>query len=275
MPESNSTSHQLLAIDSHVHLHDWVHLVPMLDAAIRSFTRAVGTYRPGAPFHGILVLTEPARRNTFGKLRDQLGVDPSYPCNPGWTLEATAEPLSLKASHANGTALFLVSGQQIVTGENLEVLSIGTAPVINDKLSLAGTIREIRQQSGFPLIPWGVGKWLGTRGKIVSRAISENAGQPLGLGDNSGRPAFWRNILQFTQAKAYNMVILRGSDPLALAGQEEKVGSFGTFISCPFDPQLPGASLVDALQDNSFSSIDFGELETFPAFCRNQLTLRL
>lgn len=275
MTEPPITTNQLLAIDCHVHVHDWANFVAMLDTALRSFAAAVDRHRRGSAFHGILVLTEPARRDTFAKLTGQLQGRTACTFNPGWTITATADPLALKASHVDGGHLFLISGQQIVTSENLEVLAIHAAATIPDRLNLAGTLREIGQLAGFPIIPWGVGKWLGKRGKVVSQAITEAAGHGLALADNSGRPACWSKVAQFTQARSSRIAILRGSDPLPLPGQAERVGRFGSLIGCPFDPQHPGLSLVKALKDGSTGPIDFGELENFTAFCRNQIALRL
>lgn len=270
-----TTPNQLLAIDCHVHVHDWAQFVTQLDAALRAFTAAVASLRTGSAFHGILVLTEPAGRNTFAKLVSQLDGEGACAFNPGWTLTALPDSLALKASHIDGGHLFLISGQQIVTSENLEVLAIHAAGTIPDRLNMAGTIRTVEQLAGFPLIPWGVGKWLGKRGKVVSQAIIQAAGLGLGLADNSGRPACWQSVRQFTQARSGRIPILRGSDPLPLPGQAERTGSFGCLITCPFDPQQPGVSLVKALQNRTTTFVNFGELETFSAFCRNQIALRL
>ena len=267
-------TNQLLAIDCHVHVHDWAGFVAILDTALHSFTTAVTRHRKGSAFHGILVLTEPARRDTFAKLTGQLQGQTACIFNPGWTITATADPLAFKASHVDGGHLFLISGQQIVTSENLEVLAIHAAATIPDRLNLAGTLRAVEQAGAFPIIPWGVGKWLGKRGKVVSQAITEATGQGLALADNSGRPVCWSKIPQFAQARSGRIAIFRGSDPLPLPGQAERVGSFGSLIGCPFDPQHPGLSLVKALKDGA-EPINFGELENFAAFCRNQIALRL
>lgn len=275
MSESIIVDNQLLALDSHVHLYDWVNLVHMLDAARTSFAQAVAQYKNNIPHYGMLVLTEPATRNTFGKLREQVAQDDSCPLNRHWSLEATDEPLSLVVTHTSGTRIFLLSGQQIVTRENLEVLSLCTEPTITDRQSLAATITEIQTRQAFPLIPWGVGKWLGSRGKTVSQYIDDNNGQPFGLGDNGGRPSFWKHVAQFNHAKIKNIATLRGSDPLPVDGSRRQAGSFGTLISCSFDLSTPAASLVNALRDNNYERIDFGQLESPLAFLRDQIALRL
>ena len=135
-----TTPNQLLAIDCHVHVHDWAQFVTQLDAALRSFTAAVASLRTGSAFHGILVLTEPAGRNTFAKLVSQLDGEGACAFNPGWTLTALPDSLALKASHIDGGHLFLISGQQIVTSENLEVLAIHAAGTIPDRLAIGSPI---------------------------------------------------------------------------------------------------------------------------------------
>ncbi len=274
MSESTPATTYFLAVDSHVHLYNWVDLVPMLDTALASFTDAVHKHKGKVPFYGMLVLTEPRGRDTFPKLRTQL--QSAQPCwlSSEWMLEPTDETLSLTAVHTDGTRIFLISGQQVVTREALEVLAIASEQTVPDRQSLQDTLKAIRQRDGYPVLPWAVGKWLMGRGKIVSQAIAENDGKPLGIGDNGGRPAFWTRVEQFKQARLFDLPILRGSDPLPVKSSRN-AGSYGTLMSIPFDAAKPAKSLLDALCDKSCERIDFGVLEAPLSFLRDQITLRL
>jgi hypothetical protein len=246
----------------------------MLDTALASFTDAVHTQKGKVPFSGMLVLTEPRVRDTFPKLRSQLHSEQPCRLNSEWILEPTDETLSLAAVHSSGAKIFLISGQQVVTRENLEVLAIASEQTIPDRQNLQETLKAIRQHDGYPVLPWAVGKWLLGRGKLINRAIADNGGKPLGIGDNGGRPAFWTMVGQFEQARLYDLPILRGSDPLPVKGSRT-AGSYGTLMSIPFDPTKPAKSLLDALCDKSCERIDFGVLEAPLSFVKDQIALRL
>lgn len=275
MSEISSSSTDILAVDSHVHLYNWVDLVPMLDEALASFTNAVQQKKEGQPFYGVLVLTEPRVRDTFPKLRTQLQTEGPCHLSSDWTLKETGEAVSLAAVHASGTTLFFISGQQVITRESLEVLSIATEQSIPDQLSLDETISIIRDKKGYPVLPWAVGKWLFNRGKHVTRLIETNNGKPLAIGDNGGRPKFWKSVGQFDTAKLYDLPILNGTDPLPTRSRNRMAGSYGNIICCAFDASKPATSLLAALKDKSCERIGYGNLEAPIAFVKDQISLRL
>lgn len=276
MVESETTGSQLLAVDSHVHVYDWANFVPMLDSALRKFSKAVQDNGKNTTFSGILALTEPATRDTFSRLAFQLP-DRESRCelSGSWHLEKTAEPLSLRAVHRDGTSVYIISGQQIVTREKLEVLSIFASQTVPDQLTLAETLAEIRARGGFPILPWGVGKWLFGRGKVVGQQIQEASRGQFGMGDNGGRPSFWKQVGQFELAKRHDLPILRGSDPLPVSELRRTGGSYGDLITCPFDPDQPGKSLCDALRENKYERTGYGPAETAANFFKDQIALRL
>ena len=270
---ANSGSN-LLALDSHVHFYDLADVPGLLESALRTFRRAIGAQATDRPFSGVLVLTEPQSRPAFAALQlrssNRAGIG-----NGLWTLAATGEEISLRATRDDGDTLFLLSGQQIVTRENLEVLSLLAQPMVADGLDLAETVTEVLRLGGLPVLPWGVGKWLGRRGKIVSDFLAEYRETPLFLGDNGGRPSFWASVPQFRQAKSRGITILRGSDPLHCSHWRRGAGSFGTLLSCPCDTALPGKSLRDALTAGNASFGEFGRLEQPWHFLKDQLALRI
>lgn len=275
MSESKTNNNHLLAVDSHVHLHDWLHFVPMLDSALSAFTRAVSQHKNTNVFSGILVLTEPVGRDTFPRLKTQLETsEDQCRLNSNWHLEATGEDLTIAACHVTGARIYLVSGQQIVTRENLEVLSIYTPQSINDRLNIRETIKEVEKFGGFPVLPWGVGKWLFGRGKLVSCLIEEKKKQRFGIGDNGSRPTFWQHVPQFALARKHDLPLLHGSDPLRVSEARRSAGSSGDLIICPFDSRYPGKSLVNALKENSYERISFREPEKAGHFFKDQIALR-
>jgi hypothetical protein len=274
MPLAATSDSHLLALDSHVHFHDLADVPGLLETALLAFRNAIGEQAADRPFSGILVLTEPQNRPTFATL--QQWISGRAEAGKGiWTLAATGEKISLRAIRQDGDTLFLLSGQQIVTGENLEVLSLLAQPVVPDGLDLAETVGEVLRLGGLPVLPWGVGKWLGRRGKIVGNFLAEGRETPIFLGDNGGRPSFWTSVPQFRQAQSRGITILRGSDPLRCSHGRRGAGSYGTLLTCPWDAARPGQSLRDALTDGNAMFGEFGRLEQPWHFLKDQIALRI
>ncbi len=240
---------------------------------MQAFRRAIGQQMADRSLWGVLVLTEPQSRPTFADL--QRDIRGKTATKGTWTLTGTEEDISLRATHRSGDTLFLLSGQQIITRENLEVLSLLAPAAAADDLSLPETVTEVLRLGGLPVLPWGVGKWLGKRGAIVSSFLRATTVRPLFLGDNGGRPAFWRSIPQFHQALEAGIPILRGSDPLRCSYSRRGAGSFGNLPTCPFDADRPGKSVREALTALTPSLRDFGNLEQPWHFCKDQLALRI
>ncbi len=269
-------SSTLLAVDSHVHLYDWANLSHMLDSSLAHFNRLFADKTGYEHHYGMLVLTEPKARNTFTRLYDEAAnSDGGYTINGDWTVTGTAEELSVKAHHTSGKAVFLVSGQQIITGENLELLSLVSKQDVQDGLSLADTIKAARSIGGYPVVPWGVGKWLSARGKVVSDLITGAASDTsFSLADNGGRPSIWSSIPQFKLAAEHGITILYGSDPLPVSETRRTAGSCGNVFTTNVDTEKPGESLLQLLTDSNCSPAGYGSCESFINFLKDQIALR-
>ena len=269
-------SSTLLAVDSHVHLYDWANLSHMLDSSLTHFTGLFAA-KPGYEHqYGMLVLTEPRARNTFSRLYDEAVKDANgFTVDANWTITPTGEELSLKAEHATGKTVFLVSGQQIITAENLEVLSLVSKQEVEDGLSLADTINSTVSIGGYPVVPWGVGKWLSARGKVVSDVIGgSGSGSSFSIADNGGRPSIWSSIPQFKLAAEHGITLLHGSDPLPVSETRRTAGSCGDIFTTSIDPEKPGESLLKLLADSNCSPAGYGSCESFINFIKDQIALR-
>lgn len=276
---ANKETNHLLVVDSHVHIHNLNNLVHILDATLDSFSQAVQIHKPDHEFSGVLCLTEPAGRDNFIRLRDQLdkSVATGEKCrlNNSWHLESTQEDLTIGACHNSGTVIYLLSGQQIVTREKLEVLSLSAPQTVQDRMNLTATVEAIEKLGGFAILPWGVGKWLFGRGKIVSDCIRTKRKNRIAIGDNGGRPAFWKSVVQFDLAKRHDLPLLHGSDPLRVSELRRTAGSRGDILVLDFDRDRPAHSLLSALRENTCERIAIGVPETFMHFIRDQIALRL
>ena len=88
--------------------------------------------------------------------------------------------------------IVVVPGTQAISAEGLEVLSLGAELPAISPTGLAALVDRVKTIGGLPMVPWGVGKWLGRRGQLVSRLLQNaEAGDTLLLADNANRPWWW------------------------------------------------------------------------------------
>lgn len=215
-------------IDTHVHIYPHYDVAIFLDTAAR---RMAG--------QGVLMLTETAQDDAFARLHSgQLTVadwhTQTYPQDP------TAVTLT-----RGDQRLMLIAGRQIVTAERLEILALGTVQTFADGQGAGDVLTTLRAAQIPAVLPWGVGKWVGKRGKILSDLIATHGTKPgVMLGDNGGRPVGWPTPGIF---KTADVPVLPGSDPLPIIGAEQDVGGYTGCLTLDFDDAKPGASITQAL----------------------------
>lgn len=235
-----------LLIDGHVHVHDSYDESAFLRAAYTNLSR----HGEGLP---TLLLTEMPGQQVFAKWRS--GDAP-------WPVALTRELSSVVL----GDRLLVVAGRQITTAERIEVLAVACIENIARGLTLDATIAAVQKAGGVPVLPWGVGKWSGERGRLVANAAARYS---LLLGDNAGRPFGWPRPALFQQ-----YVVLPGTDPLWLKTEQERVGTYGFVLEGHFDSDRPAAGVVNALQNLTQSPPVFGNRVGPYGFLRQQLGLR-
>ena len=262
-----------LLVDAHVHIYDCFDINMLLDAALRNFNRAAKKLGLDDGFTGVLLLSEASRDNWFQQSSMSDG-------HSHWHIEKTpdkavlqARPLTDNADNKN--IIYIMAGRQIITSEGLELLALATDSMFEDGLSITSALSAVREQDAIPVLPWAVGKWLGKRGKLLSSLLKAEAHSDLCLGDNSGRPVFWRNPLHFRQAKASNMHLLPGSDPLPFSSEAGRVGSFGFMVQGKLTNAQPSTDLKQLLRSKALQMKAYGQLETPMRFIANQVRLRI
>lgn len=271
-----------ILVDAHVHIYDCYEIDTLFDAAICNFERVS---RDGglseSAVTAVLLLTETSRDNWFDQTKEKCARDqPQLSEGHSWHISTTLDEAVLKASKVikdRGVKkeIYIIAGRQIVTEEGLELLALGTNSKFDDGLPVELTLTAIRRDNSIPVLPWAVGKWLGKRGTIVSRLIQDHSDTDLSLGDNSGRPVFWRNPAHFYQAKNSKLRLLPGSDPLPFPGEAKRVGSFGFMINGELSSENFSTDLKKLLRSDSTGIKTFGRLESCFRFFTNQLRLRL
>jgi hypothetical protein len=267
----------LTLIDAHVHLHSCFDIGTVLDLAWNNFEIVSRQCSDDISFKGVLCLTETSKINNYKKLQQHATERRFFKGLNGnkWHFYFTEENNCLKAICDDGQDIFVIAGCQITTAEHLEVLALATTKMFSDGQSLKHTTHQIIEKGGIPVIPWGVGKWMGKRGKFLTEFILENKDLHFYLGDNSGRPRFWSTISHFELATKGGIKILRGTDPLPFSRDVWRPGSFGFMIYEHLNPFTPASHLKRLLEHDQTDLISYGKLENPGRFFLNQILLKI
>jgi hypothetical protein len=168
-----------------------------------------------------------------------------------------------------GHHLSVFCGRQLVSAEGLEVILYGCREEVCSGRPILDYIEEYQQQY-LVALPWGVGKWFGRRGKIMSQLLSEEHG--FVLGDIASRPAWWSAVPQFSQASRQSVPILAGSDALPVPAFLQRLGSYGSL----FPGELKQCQQwIDLVKQKRESFRPFGRQVSTAGFLSDQLLLRL
>ncbi|NGX16865.1 hypothetical protein [Wenzhouxiangella sp. XN24] len=220
-------------VDAHVHLHRPGLVRAVLDAAAANFTRA----RPsGAGPLGYLLLTQASCERVFETLAPEATLG-------RWRLEAvTAEPESFLARDGERT-LVLVCGRQLRAEDGLEVAALGTTETFPDGLRFDESLGAVLRSGAVAAVPWGLGKWLGARGRRVSMAMGNDGLRGWFLGDSGSRCWIGAEPRLIRVGRAEGARVLVGTDPFPFGGDYRRVGSFGFLADLELNIDRPWGSL--------------------------------
>jgi hypothetical protein len=260
-------------VDAHVHLHECYPAAKFFDAALVNLT-AAGAGR-AAPTCHFLLMTECAGERVFDALDARAKKPSAAAIDLGhWDVAQTQDDQALRLSSPAGT-LYVVAGRQVACREGLELLLPGTRAQYEDHRSIREVL-GVAAGSGLPhVVPWGAGKWFLSRGRLLSDLVREFRNPLLFLGDEAGRPWFWRYPKHFAEAKAQGVRDLPGTDPLPFAHDYDKVGRMGAIVQVDLEPQRPWTSLLASLADPRTELKRFAKLEGMSRFVRNQVGMQL
>ena len=259
----------LFLIDAHVHVQGCFAEGPFFERALANLEIAADRSGIGPGWLGCLLLTEAAGEQAFGRLKARAASDGSA---REWRL--TREDCSLVLWRNGEERLVVVGGRQIVSAEQIEVLALGTIVALPDGQPLTETLAAVRAVGALPVLPWGFGKWLGRRGRMIAERVASARPGELFLGDNGGRLAGSARPRLFARAEARGLAVLPGSDPLPFAQEAAKVGRYGFVLRAPFEPAAPFAAIRAALTRLAGSPRPFGRLERLPTFAHRQIAMQ-
>ena len=261
-------SNPIIAIDGHVHVHPSTDVDALLDAARTNLSK-VAASQGAASWRGVLMLAEMRGTHWFESVV-AAGAD-----SQRWSVRAVPEDQLTLSARCAGGELSLVAGRQVVTREGIEVLTLATRAVLEDRMTLDDTLEAAHAAQAVVVLPWGAGKWLGARGRLVANALKAPSRGRIFAGDNGGRPQFWPTPDVFVAATGLGRAVLPGTDPLPLPGEELRVGTFGFWLEGT-PPLAVGQWLRDRLATAGVSEVHaFGRLQGTLRFMRNQTALRM
>lgn len=258
----------MLYLDCHVHIYPGFDLTELLDAAVANFRGWGNGPTPSDGVHGALLLTLTAKDRSYDQilestLQGQIGPWQSLTTTPETGLEL----------YCGNDRLSLISGWQVATADGLEVHALGTQQQFKDGLSTAKTVETINASGALAAIPWGAGKWLGTRGKLLAQLI-QTPGLDFMLSDSGLRPRLWPRSRLFDLAQQHGRGVIAGTDPLPLANEVSRVGSFGIALNT-HDLILTNTNeLLTHLRENRKSPTVMGRGRALLPFVHDQFRIR-
>ena len=258
----------MILIDAHVHIYDLFDLELFFESALKNFSRQAEAMPHQGDVSCFLLLSETPECNAFAELSELIGEEGNTP----WRLTEVEPGLCLLLEHGlwPGLYLYIVAGRQLVVEEGLEIAALFTGAEFENRLSFGETFAAITETGGIAVCPWGVGKWLGERGRILREMILRYP--KLYLGDSGGRPAIWRKP-SFLEDSATGKPVLSGTDPLQISGEERRVGSFGCLLAGGVDKRRPASSLREIIRGGAVV-MSYGKNMPFGEFIRLQWLIR-
>jgi len=258
-----------LLIDAHVHLYGCFDRAVFFNGALTNFRLAAQRLGLPGDTPGCLMLTETAKDHAFESLTSQPELDGGR-----WRFREAGDGLSLAASHEGEEVLTVIAGRQVVTQEGMEVLALCSNETFADGQPVEQTIEKVIEADGLPVLPYGVGKWSGARGKLLDGLLNGALSDQLSLGDNAGRLALGGEPKQFAQTRQRGRWVLPGTDPLPFPDQASRVGRFGMVLDNGIDSSQPAASIKTKLSALKAQPTTYGRADGLLTFLRLQVGMQ-
>jgi len=251
-------------VDAHVHFHFPELVGPTLDAAAANF-RAAGRRSEG--WLGAILLTQTSGEHVFEFLR-------TNPAVAGWTLTPAQEPETLIARNG-GSSLAVICGRQVRAANGLEVLALGTRELFPDGLPFEEAVEVVRRSGALTVIPWGFGKWLGDRGKLVGRTLELHGPRALFVGDNGNRLGLLGQPAMIRGFEQRGFRVLPGTDPFPFAHNHRRVGGLGFLAEVNPAESAPWRDLRAWLFQRTASPKPYGSASGPVPFVFNQIGIQV
>lgn len=260
-------------LDGHAHLEHEDMLPDLVENSLANMRLAAGSMRQAHPLQGMLLLAELAGQSWGSVVRSWAVSGKQFTGQSTWQIRATSEYSAVICENKEGDQLCCIMGRQVNTAENIELLLFGSQKVY-EKQPLIESVTHCLQDGTLVIVPWGVGKWLGKRGQLVTDMLVDRGINGYYLGDNGNRPRFWKAVPQFKVAREKQIPLIYGSDPLFLPGEVKRVGSYGNIVPKRLNLEYPLQGLKDALDAKAAALVPYGHLQNASSFFMSQIRLR-
>lgn len=251
-------------VDTHVHVYHCYQQEDFLARIISNIAKVESAVIP------VLCLTESQGFDFYHELKSQLNDDSAA---QKWHLQDIAGQPAIMLQR-DGQNIIVVAGRQIISRQGLEVLALYSDHQYEDGQDTQKIIDLINEKNGLAVLPWGVGKWLGRRGKLIVELLEANDPEKLTIADISARPALWPQPEQFRLGRKIGYNCLYGTDPLPLVHEQFRIGSAGIIAELPADPAQALAELKTTLTKQRPGHF-YGRRVSALRFIRDQLMLRI
>jgi len=254
----------LYHVDTHVHVYHCYEPEDFLAQALTNSATLEGNSSL------ILCLTESRGFEFFQELKNRVSTNTAI---AGWSITEIPNHPAIQLQKSDQIIIF-IAGNQVITKQGLEVLALFNDCAYEDGQDVQNTIDEINNNGGLAVLPWGVGKWLGKRGKIITALINSNSPEKLAIADISARPALWPRPEQFKLAYTSGFSCLYGTDPLPIKYDQARIACAGMVMDLSSDTTLALSELKASLLNQSDNKTFENRVSTF-RFVKDQLMLRL
>jgi len=259
----------LWAVDCHVHLYEAYDI----DLAVRSAWNNVKLQDGTVPYGQCWCLAAPPGTN--GLDTTKLMVKQQSSKIRIVEIQDSADGNYVVLERSEGPIL-VVPGTQAISTEGLEVLSLGAELPSIGPTSLLKLVERVQETGGLPVVPWGVGKWFGRRGELVSQLLKgASPDDTLLLADNANRPWWWPLPKLLREATDAGRTVVSGSDPLPIRGDEARIASAGVYCSAESVATAWQQIRQTLLTPNEREPKVYGESMSSVRFWRNQVLIRV
>ncbi|MFZ1289736.1 MAG: hypothetical protein WAR79_06585 [Melioribacteraceae bacterium] len=258
-----------LLIDSHVHIHDCFDTNEFFESVFENFENIAEEINKSEDWIGILLLSEISGINYFNKLINNDSIIDAKK----FSIRKTEENNSLIIENNKSQILIIVAGKQIIARDGIEILALCSNSEFENGKDVEHTVREINKIGGIPVLPWGVGKWLGSRKKIIENYVRESK-DFFFLGDNSARPSFWSEPQIFKLGKLKKHFVLPGTDALPITSEQNKTGSYGFSLEEEINLRYPASEVKRIFINLHEQPVFFGKHESTLRFFKNQILMQ-
>ncbi|NOY17146.1 MAG: hypothetical protein GXP23_09495 [Gammaproteobacteria bacterium] len=261
-----------LFVDAHVHFYDCFDPCTFFGSAYANLSPTTEAAMDNEISVKVLLLTETPGEKGFLRLLDA-SEDLAQPICTGsesWYSHATEETGSVSLRNRSGKVLYVIAGRQIVSHEGLEVHALATDALFDEGRPLLELIEAINRSGGVAAVPWGTGKWLGRRGKVLTSMSRQFVQAGVLLSDSGIRPWVWPRSGLFNSGPR----VIAGTDPLPISTEACRTGSFGFSTIAPWDPERPSRSMRIILKNQQLVMTRFGRPQGVWQFLSRQRAIR-